>query len=75
MENKIKLTVKNMVKAYYDSNVDAGLWEAFLKMRYTGFVTEKEWRGFYDTCKSWFWNTDTNSVYISTATGEEEVRL
>lgn len=72
---KMTLNPKNMIKAYYDSHVDSAVWEAFLVMRYNGFITEKEWKKFYDTCKGWFWNFDTNTVWESTSTGEQEVKL
>lgn len=55
---KKTLTVKNMIKAYYESNLDRAVWEAFLTLRYNGFITEDEWKQFYDTCKAWTWDFD-----------------
>lgn len=71
---KIDLNVENMVDAYYKSNLDADLWDAFLLMMYKGFITKEEWREFRDTYKLWFWNFETNSVYMYTSTGVEEVK-
>ena len=75
MKTKMEMNAKNMVRAYYNSNVDAGLWEAYLTMMYAGFITEQEFNRFREVCKAWFWNFETSSVWTSTATGEEEVNF
>ena len=56
------LNYKNMVKQYYRFEADHDIWNAFSEMRIMGFIDEKTWNRFYNTCNSWYFNKEDRIV-------------
>jgi len=57
MNNKKSLTVKNMIREYYNAKSDMdSVWDCFNFMRMMGFISEDEWKKFFEKCSSWTWN-------------------
>lgn len=71
---KLNLNTKNMIEAYYNSKASLLLWDAFYKMKGYGFISERDWRNFFDACHAWFWNEDTQTICVSTSAGDVEVK-
>lgn len=56
------LNYKNMVKQYYRFEADPEIWGAFYQMRAMGFIDDKTWKKFFDTCNSWYHNKEDRTV-------------
>ena len=50
------LTLKNMIRTYYDCKADQKVWDAFYIMSATGFIAHETWTKFYEACKDWVWD-------------------
>ena len=68
---KVKnLTYKNMVESYKEARADMNsVWDAFLTLRYMGYISEDTWLRFFNTCRSWDYNSELAQV-IDADTGD-----
>lgn len=56
------LTLKNMIRTYYDCKADQKVWDAFYIMYATDFITHETWTKFYEACKDWVWDEDKHCI-------------
>lgn len=63
---KIALNVKNMKERLvnYSGNYTdfENIWTTFQQMACMGFITNEEWKRFYDECKSWYIDEESAQV-------------
>lgn len=68
---KQTLTVKNMIREYYNAKADMDtVWNTFHSMYLMNFITWEEWSKFFEKCKSWTYDPDENIV-IDCSTDKE----
>lgn len=56
------LTLKNMIRTYYDSKADQKIWGAFYIMCATNFITYETWTKFFEACRYWVWDEDKQRI-------------
>lgn len=60
---KQTLTVKNMIRTYYNAKTDMDtVWDTFRSMYIMNFITWEEWCRFFLKCKSWTYDPDLEKV-------------
>lgn len=57
------LNLKNMVETYKSARCDMDMvWTTFYNMTLIGFITQDMWVDFSEKCKSWVYDSETETV-------------
>lgn len=64
MEKNI-ISVKKMTELYVNYGLDENTWTMLYQMTCHGLISNENWHKFYNKCKGWYFDKETNSIVDS----------
>lgn len=60
---RLFISLNNLVNGYYNAHREMNdVWNAYLQMRFLGFIDEALWDRFYEKCHEWDYNSELGIV-------------
>ena len=56
------MSVKKMIDLYVEYGLDETTWDMLREMSYHGLISRENWVKFFETCKGWYFNEETNTI-------------
>ena len=56
------LSVKKMIEMYLNYGLADETWDMMYNMTLHGLISQENWKKFFEKCKDWYIDEETNSV-------------
>ena len=56
------MSVKRMIDLYVEYGLDERTWDMLREMSLHGLISRDNWIKFFETCKGWYFNEETNTI-------------